>query len=84
MKWKRYLVLACIFSVSQMGFALDVFVRQQPLQQVLPQLAAQLGASVVIDPTIEGDISLSIRDATWEQSAFFRGATATACSAMAG
>ena len=67
MKWKRYLVLACIFSVSQMSFALDVFVRQQPLQQVLPQLAAQLGASVVIDPTIEGDISLSIRDATWEQ-----------------
>jgi len=50
-----------------MSFALDVFVRQQPLQQVLPQLAAQLGASVVIDPTIEGDISLSIRDATWEQ-----------------
>ena len=67
MQWKHYLVLVCIFSVSQMSFALDVFVRQQPLQQVLPQLAAQLGASVVIDPTIEGDISLSIRDATWEQ-----------------
>jgi protein transport protein HofQ/type IV pilus assembly protein PilQ len=67
MQWKHYLVLVCIFSVSQMSFALDVFVRQQPLQQVLPQLATQLGASVVIDPTIEGDISLSIRDATWEQ-----------------
>ena len=59
--------LLVFLNATQQCFALDVFVRQQPLQQVLPQLAAKLNSSVVIDPEIDGDITVSIRDATWEQ-----------------
>ena len=44
MQWKHYLVLVCIFSVSQMSFALDVFVRQQPF--------ATCAAKVGIEPTL--------------------------------
>ena len=66
-RYVHFLVILSSFTLSDLVFALDVFIRQQPLQQVLPQLATQLNSSVVIDPDIDGDISLSIRDATWEQ-----------------
>ncbi|SBS29699.1 Type IV pilus biogenesis and competence protein PilQ precursor [Marinomonas aquimarina] len=65
--------IACVvfalggLAVSLNASALDVFVRQQPVQQVLPQLAAELGTSVVLDPLIDADVTLSIREATWEQ-----------------
>ncbi|CUB04620.1 type II and III secretion system protein [Marinomonas fungiae] len=59
-------VLGCLWNAMPV-FALDVFVRQQPVQQILPQLAAELGTSVVLDPKIDDDVTLSIRDASWEQ-----------------
>ncbi len=59
-------VLGCLWNARPV-FALDVFVRQQPVQQILPQLAAELGTSVVLDPKIDDDVTLSIRDASWEQ-----------------
>ena len=59
-------VLGCLCNAMPV-FALDVFVRQQPVQQILPQLAAELGTSVVLDPKIDDDVTLSIRDASWEQ-----------------
>lgn len=60
------IVFGCLLA-SVPALALDVFVRQQPVQQVLPQLAAELGTSVVLDPNIDADVTLSIRDASWEQ-----------------
>ncbi|WP_417551757.1 type II and III secretion system protein [Marinomonas fungiae] len=59
-------VLGCLWNAMPV-FALDVFVRQQPVQQILPQLAAELGTSVVLDPKIDDDVTLSIRDASWKQ-----------------
>lgn len=47
------------------SFAIDVFVRNQPIQQVLPQLAAELGTSVMLDQSLDANITLSIRDASW-------------------
>ncbi|SBT15984.1 Type IV pilus biogenesis and competence protein PilQ precursor [Marinomonas gallaica] len=64
---KTWMVLCGLYFTSMTVQALDVFVRQQSLQQVLPQLAAELGTSVVIDPNIDADITLSIRDANWQQ-----------------
>lgn len=52
--------------ICQATWALDVFVRDQPIRQVLPQLAAELGKSVSLDDAIEANLTLSIQDASWE------------------
>lgn len=67
MVWFRCVVWIGLMVGAVPSHALDVFTRNQPLQHVLPQLAAELGKSVVIDERVSANVTLSIRDATWPQ-----------------
>lgn len=52
---------------SMQVWSIDVFVRDQPVQQVLPQLAAELGQSIIFDDDLAANVTLAIRDASWPQ-----------------
>ncbi|WP_239090216.1 type II and III secretion system protein [Marinomonas ostreistagni] len=56
-----------LWLASSKVLALDVFMRNQPIQAVLPQLAAELEQSVIIDESIAANVTLAIRDATWPE-----------------
>ncbi|RBP78274.1 type II and III secretion system protein [Marinomonas rhizomae] len=46
--------------------AMDVYFESRPVQEVLPWLASQMNASVVISPDIDNVLTLSIKDASWK------------------
>ena len=62
----RWSVL-CVWFWSGFVWPLDVFVRNQPVGEVLPQLAAELGESILLQEGIDAKVTLAIRDADWPQ-----------------
>jgi type II secretory pathway component GspD/PulD (secretin) len=60
---RLFLGLLC---VSSSALAMDVYFESRPLQEVLPWLASQMNESVVISPEIDDLLTLSIKDASWE------------------
>ncbi|WCN10852.1 type II and III secretion system protein [Marinomonas mediterranea] len=62
--WAR--VWTCVLLASSSASAMDIMIDRQPVHAILPEIATQMGASIVIHPEIEGLLSLSIIDATWD------------------
>lgn len=63
---RRWLISVTGLCFSNLCLSLDVYFENKPLQEVLPWLAAQLNESVVISPDIDRNLTLSIKDASWQ------------------
>ncbi len=64
--YRRWLISLAGLCFSNLCLSLDVYFENKPLQEVLPWLAAQLNESVVISPDIDRNLTLSIKDASWQ------------------
>lgn len=61
----RFILWICFLMQAPLVLALDVFTQNQPVREILPQLAAELGTSVIIDEQVNERVTLSIRNAEW-------------------
>ena len=52
--------------LSRSSFSMDVYFESRSLQEVLPWLASQMDESLIISPDIQDVLTLSIKDASWE------------------
>ncbi len=58
-------VLIWSLSLSNV-FAMDVYFESRSLQEVLPWLASQMNESLILSPDIQEVLTLSIKDASWQ------------------
>ena len=63
----RCLFLCCLLTLAPHLWALDLFARNQPLREVLPPIAAELGRSVIIDESIDANLTLVLRNVNYQQ-----------------
>lgn len=53
--------------VAHFSWSMDVYVEARPIQEVLPRLASEMGESLIISPEIQNVLTLSIKNASWEE-----------------
>ena len=61
-----YILLLIILLIPSRLLAMDVLFESRPIQEVLPWLAAKMHKSLVISPEIKTTLTLSIKDASWQ------------------
>ncbi|MCV2403988.1 type II and III secretion system protein [Marinomonas sp. C2222] len=61
------LLFVLLSSVVRPSWSMDVYVEARPIQEVLPWLASEMGESLIISPEIQNVLTLTIKDASWEE-----------------